>query len=252
MARILTEETSLSRRRHGLQRESQLLARLWPWEAGMVAGLLLAGLLMWLRQERTGLLWAGAAAAIFPLGHWHKIRQNARERETLEAGAQGEASTARRLNDLLDQTHYLFNDLLLRHGLRTAQVDHLVVCPRGVFVIETKNWRGEVSGRGADPTWQQVKRPGEPPIRLKSPILQVRRQAAVVAQLLKSAGLEWPDVVPVVAFASDKTRVRIEDPGLPVVHLDGLVDAMSAHAGRTYTTAEVDRAVALLMIRMAA
>ncbi len=251
MARILTEETSLSRRRHGLQRENQLLARLWPWEAGLVALLLLAGLFHWLRQERTGLLWAAAAAALLPVGHWHKIRQNARESDGLEAGAQGEASAARRLNDLLDHTHYLFNDLLLRHGFRTAQVDHLVVCPRGLFVIETKNWRGEVSGRGDDPTWQQVKRPGESPIRLKSPILQVRRQAAVVAQLLKSAGLDWPDVVPVVAFASARTHVRIGNPGLPVVHLDGLADAMAAHAGRTYTTADVDRAVALLMKRMA-
>lgn len=252
MARILTEETSLSRRRHGLHRESRLLTRLWPWEAGLVALLLLAGLLVWLRQARTSLLWAGAAAAILPVGHWFKIRQNAREGDSLQAGASGEASTARRLNDQLDQTHYLFNDLLLRHGFRTAQVDHLVVCPRGLFVIETKNWRGEVTGRGDDPTWQQVKRPGEPPIRLKSPILQVRRQAAVVAQLLKSAGLDWPDVVPVVAFASAKTRVKIEDPGLPVVHLDGLSAAVAGHTGRTYTPAEVDRTVALLLKRMAA
>ena len=253
MARILTEESSLTRRRRRLAAESSALARIWRWELVGAAALAAGGLALWLLRGQPGLLVLAAVLAAFGYGHRLKVGQNRQEQDSLEAGAQGEASTARRLNDLLDNTHYLFNDIVLRHGWRTAQIDHLVVCPRGVFVIETKNWRGAISGQGDDPFWQQVKRPGEPPIRLKSPALQVRRQAAVAAQLLRSAGLDWPDVVPVVAFASAKTSLQVDSAEVPVVHLDALADAMRRRgSARTYSEAEVDKVVALIMRRIGA
>lgn len=253
MARILTEETSLTRRRRSLAAENGLLRRLLPWEIGLAALLVLAGLVRVAVRHRYDGLIAGIALAALPYGHWQKVHQNAREGDALASGIQGEASTARRLDGLLDNTHYLFNDVVLRHSYRSAQIDHLVVCRRGVFVIETKNWRGAVSGRGDDAFWTQVKRPGEAPIRLKSPVLQVRRQAEVVARVLAAAGLKWPDVVPAVAFASAMTEVRIEAPGIPVVHLDHLAAAFAAHpASRAYSEEEVDRAVAVILKRMAA
>ncbi len=63
-------------------------------------------------------------------------------------GALGELKVIQNLHELSDE-YYLFNDLHLKlkdyikfsgSPLKSAQIDHLVVGPTGVFVIETKNW----------------------------------------------------------------------------------------------------------------
>ncbi|WP_333787560.1 nuclease-related domain-containing protein [Methanomethylovorans sp.] len=63
-------------------------------------------------------------------------------------GALGELAVIQNLCELSDN-YYLFNDLYLElsdyikfkgSSLKSAQIDHLVIGPTGVFVIETKNW----------------------------------------------------------------------------------------------------------------
>lgn len=222
MARIMTDETSLTRRRRELQSEVRVLGRIHQWEIGLGLALLVAGVAYYAARGSVGLAALGLVIAFFGFGHRLKAKQDRSEADALEAGAQGEAQAARQLAEALDQTHYLFNDILLRQGLRTAQIDHLVVCPRGIFVIETKNWRGRIEGRGGDPWWTQIKHEGDAPIRLKSPAVQVQRQAAVVAQLLRSSRAVAPAIVPVVAFASPKTELRVDSPDVPVVHVRDL------------------------------
>jgi hypothetical protein len=40
----------------------------------------------------------------------------------------------------LSDDYYLLNDLYLRDG--GGDIDHIVLGPNGVFVLETKNWSG--------------------------------------------------------------------------------------------------------------
>ncbi len=63
-------------------------------------------------------------------------------------GALGELAVIKKLCKLSNE-YYLFNDIRLElddyiqfngSSLRSAQIDHLVVGPTGVYVIETKNW----------------------------------------------------------------------------------------------------------------
>lgn len=63
-------------------------------------------------------------------------------------GALGELAVIENLCNLSDK-YYLFNDLYLELNdyikfkgsfLKSAQIDHLIIGPTGVFVIETKNW----------------------------------------------------------------------------------------------------------------
>jgi len=63
-------------------------------------------------------------------------------------GAEGELHVIEKLRTLPDE-YYLFNDLNLEleeyitfesKKLKSAQVDHLLVGPSGIYVIETKNW----------------------------------------------------------------------------------------------------------------
>ena len=64
-----------------------------------------------------------------------------REASNWKAGYTGEALVASLLEDLPND-FYVFHDV--KHRDLAGNIDHLVVGPTGVFVLETKNWRGHV------------------------------------------------------------------------------------------------------------
>lgn len=66
-----------------------------------------------------------------------------RERMQMRKGATGEAVVGIILGDLPDD-YRVVNDLATPSG----NLDHVVVGPTGVFIIETKNWRGVVAADG--------------------------------------------------------------------------------------------------------
>ena len=83
------------------------------------------------------------------------------------AGALAELELINSLSSL-PENHYIINDVKLKinkaiyfdgEWLKSAQIDHVVVTPSSVFVIETKNWSKEFAQAGIyyDP-YQQVKR----------------------------------------------------------------------------------------------
>lgn len=69
-------------------------------------------------------------------------------------GAAGEAAVAKGLRRLFAD---VANDLILPDGGGgLTQVDHLVLTPAGLLVIETKNYRGMILGSAYERTWTQV------------------------------------------------------------------------------------------------
>jgi hypothetical protein len=57
----------------------------------------------------------------------------------------------------LDPTKYkVINDLMLRTEGKTSQIDHVVVSNYGIFVIETKNYKGWILGDERGEQWTQV------------------------------------------------------------------------------------------------
>jgi hypothetical protein len=51
----------------------------------------------------------------------------------------GESRVARQLGKLQNEDYKVFNDVLIRTGSRSSQIDHIVISIYGIFVIETKN-----------------------------------------------------------------------------------------------------------------
>jgi len=71
-------------------------------------------------------------------------------------GALGEKSVAFLLSGL-DKTKYkLINKIMLQVGNKTTQIDHVIVSNYGIFVIETKNYKGWIIGKEFDDNWKQV------------------------------------------------------------------------------------------------
>ena len=82
-------------------------------------------------------------------GRWwsHKfellIEESLREPRLWQRGCEGERVVGELLESSLPDTFHVFNDV--HFPGRTANIDHIVIGPSGIFVLDTKNWRGTVS-----------------------------------------------------------------------------------------------------------
>jgi hypothetical protein len=56
---------------------------------------------------------------------------------------------------LLPKEYVVLNNLIISNGKSTAQIDHVVVSPYGIFVIETKNYKGWIYGKDYYKQWTQ-------------------------------------------------------------------------------------------------
>lgn len=162
----------------------------------------------------TGFVGAGAGCAVAALGFWC-----ARDVFSLEAaadryygGAGGEYDVGIVLSRLPQEFH-LFNGV----GFYAGDVDHIVVGPTGVFVVETKNHSGTISLRNAC-----LCRNGEPLYH------DFVRQATAEAMYVK--GRLKPQVSchvrPLVVFTRAKVRVQTAVGGVRVVALSSLIDTI--------------------------
>ena len=48
-----------------------------------------------------------------------------------------------------------FHDVILPSRNGTSQIDHIVVCQYGLFIVETKNLKGWIFGSEGNPKWTQ-------------------------------------------------------------------------------------------------
>ncbi|MEC3883926.1 NERD domain-containing protein [Halobacillus sp. HZG1] len=71
-------------------------------------------------------------------------------------GKIGEAKVSLLLKRLNESEYYVMNDLMLKTEKGTTQIDHVVVSVYGVFVIETKNYKGWIFGDEKCKKWTQV------------------------------------------------------------------------------------------------
>ena len=69
-------------------------------------------------------------------------------------GKAGEKRVARKL-DWLPKEYIVLNDIMLPTQYGTTQIDHIVVAPYGIFVIETKNYKGWIFGHENSEEWKQ-------------------------------------------------------------------------------------------------
>ena len=71
-------------------------------------------------------------------------------------GYVGEKLVAKKLSKLNKRKYKIINNLLLKTLKGTAQIDHIVISQYGIFVIETKNYKGIITGNEYDDNWNQI------------------------------------------------------------------------------------------------
>ncbi|MEA2210662.1 MAG: hypothetical protein QOF83_610 [Solirubrobacteraceae bacterium] len=118
-------------------------------------------------------------------------------------GAQGEKDTARALRPLVRQGWHVFNDIDIRHG----NIDHVLIGPPGVFVLDTKSLGGRVRvTRGVvSVKWHEDPDDG---YTNRSMAGRVATAADRVRGELKVRGIQ-PEVQPVVVLWADFAQESI-------------------------------------------
>ena len=173
-----------------------ILRALWPLLAMVFAAGYAVGIVVRLPTFGRHDLVAAALLAAMAVALLAGVFRCRRRVEAFFKGAAGEEEVGRLLARL-PAGYHVFHSLDAGGGVtmwRGGDIDHVVVGPCGVFVIETKSWRGPVTlENGA------IHLNGRLPRR--APLEQARKAAAVLRARLGRAGLIGVPLTPVVCFA---------------------------------------------------
>lgn len=119
---------------------------------------------------------------------------------------------------LLDKSNYkIINNILLKTGEVTSQIDHVVISSFGIFVIETKNYKGWIIGYENSEYWTQVI------YKYKKKFYNPIHQNSGHIRALKSCLKEFPDLEykSIIVF-STKAEIKI-DTKIDVINVFGLI-----------------------------
>lgn len=68
-------------------------------------------------------------------------------------GASGERKVKKVINNNSNKNTYVINDYITEKDGKTSQIDHIVIRPQGIEVVETKNYNGTIYGKKDEKSW---------------------------------------------------------------------------------------------------
>ncbi|MEF9969731.1 MAG: nuclease-related domain-containing protein [Ruthenibacterium sp.] len=177
--------------------------------AGVLLCILLAVAAVLLAVCKPKLWWLAPLVGLFCLVCGIKFHRTAK---SLHSGLRGEKQTAALLRQKLPANFYVVaNPLLSIHGQR-VELDAVVIGTNGVWLVETKNFAGALSGTKTDAFWTQTRleKGGKTLTKqVRNPLLQSERQVRLVTQWLASA--MQVRVSGCVYFVNSYVRVGLTD-----------------------------------------
>ena len=125
--------------------------------------------------------------------------------ENWQDGAFGEQWTGKALRELESQGWRIFHDLKASYG----NIDHVVVGPGGVFLLDSKRWRGSVSVEGDSAVVRRLEGPGSDWL-FTSPA-HVKGLAVEVSEAIRTSTRATVWVMPVIVVWGDFAQVVAGD-----------------------------------------
>lgn len=107
---------------------------------------------------------------------------------------------------LLDKSKYsVINNIVLKRDTKTSQIDHVVISDFGIFVIETKNYKGWIVGNEKSEHWTQVL------FKRKQRFYNPIKQNLGHINVLKTYLSKYPSInyIPIVVFLS-KSDIKVK------------------------------------------
>jgi preprotein translocase subunit SecG len=150
---------------------------------------------------------------------------------TWSLGAEGEETVATHLS-LLGYPYRVIHDVVLP-GM-TGNIDHIVLGPNGVFVIETKNNNGFISCNGDLWTQRKVGQRGTPYLgRIGCPSKQAKRYAIFLRSFIQDKLDRIIYVNCAVVFTNRRATLRVYNPTVPVLRPNELCRLIKLHQSDT-------------------
>lgn len=156
-----------------------------------------------------------------------------RGKSSVIKGMYGEFKVSQLLKKHLQPpTYQVLNDVTIPSVNGTTQVDHVVVSPYGIFVLETKNYSGWVFGSARDAQWTQTARGRKS--RFQNPI---RQNYAHVKALEAVTGQDEAVFHSIVVFVGDAIFKTMIPDG--VCFTADLIDRIKLKGKRLLSESEV-------------
>lgn len=133
-------------------------------------------------------------------------------------GAYGELKVKSRLKRLYDRNYKILNDVLIQKNNYSSQIDHIIVSNYGIFVVETKNFKGWIFGHEKSEYWTHTvfKRK----YQFRNPVKQVWGHINSLKRILTN----YPSVpfYPIVVFTGSGELKGITS-NIPVIRSNELI-----------------------------
>lgn len=158
-----------------------------------------------------------------------------RRYRVFSGGLQGEKQVAELLKSSLNDDYYLINDLYLSRG--GGDIDHLVLAPSGIFVLETKNWSGNITCSGDE--WRRDKNQTAG----SSPSIQVKRNVAKIRAIIdNSPSLQGlgVGVEGVVVITNKHAVLHLNNPTVPVLTLQQLPTYLKSRSSKRFSRKQLE------------
>lgn len=131
--------------------------------------------------------------------------------DILNAGVKGEQQTYDILKQLPKEYTVITNPVIHNRG-SVNELDFVVIGTNGVFVVETKNYRGIITGNTSAQNWKQIKHGKNKTYEkeVKNPAKQSYRQGRRMTEMFIDFGIS-ADVFPILYFVDSRSELKITD-----------------------------------------
>lgn len=154
-------------------------------------------------------------------------------------GKRGENRVRRIIGKTQEGLRYVFNDYKIVDEGMSCQIDHILINQNGVFVIETKNYSGNIYGTDERREWTQVLAYGKIKNKIYNPIKQNNTHLYRIRKILPK---EFP-LISIVVFVQNNTQHINSKVAIP---LYSLYDHIGKNRGITLSPEKIEEAAKLL------
>ena len=154
-------------------------------------------------------------------------------------GKRGENRVRRIIGKTQEGLRYVFNDYKIVDEGMSCQIDHILINQNGVFVIETKNYSGNIYGTDEQREWTQVLAYGKVKNKIYNPVKQNNTHVYRIRKILPK---EFP-LVSIVVFVQNNTQHINSKVAIP---LYSLYDYIGKNRGITLSPEKIEEAAKLL------
>ncbi len=175
----------------------------------------------------------GLALSLIPLAAFYFYM---RQYRIYKGGLEGEKRVAKLLSASLSDDYILINGVQLSDDY--GDIDHIILGPNGLFVLETKNWKGKITCHGDE--WQ---REGRRNFKT-SPSRQVKKNTAKIKRLLESSKSIRPlsiYVEGIIVFTNNHASLNLNNPTVLALKLRQLPNHITMQKGiSTYSQQQLE------------